>query len=110
MHPDDDIQEFVADTFIGKTYSHFEDTLESVLKDELTPVIHSKALEDACTPFGLTANEDNHKIPEVMFRTLDGAKQTGNQCPTLDRLFKAAWLHLTGEDLASSDEGLVAEL
>lgn len=97
VRPEDDLQEAEPLTFVGAHYAHFEDTLESLIKDELTADLHSACLAEACEPFGLTPSKETQKIPDVMHQTLAAAKQMGAACPTLDALVKAVWLHLVGE-------------
>lgn len=97
VHPNDDLQQAEATTHVGPCYAHFHDTLEALLKAELTPDVHGACLAAACQPFGLTPNEDNHKVPEVMYQTLATAQQQKASCPTLEALVKAIWLHLRGE-------------
>lgn len=94
---EEELQEFEPATFIGAHYAHFEDTLDSVIKGELSADLHSACLAEACEPFGLTPSKETQKIPEVMHQTLATAKQKGATCPTLDALVKAVWLHLVGE-------------
>ncbi len=101
VRPDENLQEAHPGTEVKETYAHFHDTLEALLKIELTPAVHGACLASACEPYGLTPNEDNHKIPEVMYRTLAAAQEQGAGCPTLVVLVKAIWLYFVGEDLGA---------
>jgi putative ATP-dependent endonuclease of OLD family len=80
-------------------YAHFANTLESLLKAELTPPLHAACLAVACEPFGLTPNDDNQKVPEVMHQTLLAAQLQGAACPTLEQIVKAIWQHLLDEQI-----------
>lgn len=97
VRPGENLQEAEPATFVGAHYAHFEDTLESLIKEELTPDLHSACLAEACEPFGLTPSKENQKIPEVMHQTLAAARQKGGSCATLEALVKAVWLHLIGD-------------
>lgn len=99
VRPDENLTQPVIATIVSERYAHFENTLEVLLKTELGPQVHESCLASACEPFGLTPNEDNHKVPEVMYQTLLAAKRQGASCPTLEKLVKAAWLHLVGESV-----------
>lgn len=99
VSPAENIQEALPETAINVNYAHFEDTLEALLKFELTAEVHAECLKAACDPFGLTPSEDNHKVPEVMYRVLAEAKDRGAPCPTLEALISAIWLCLTGDEL-----------
>ena len=90
-------------TVVSANHAHFEDTLEALMKQELTSEIHGACLAAACEPFGLTPNEDNHKVPEVMYQVLTNARLQGSECPTLEELVVAIWLHLTGTNLRAVD-------
>lgn len=105
--PAENILEAPPQTAINDGYAHFEDTLEALLKIELTGDVHSECLKAACDPFGLTPSEENHKVPEVMYRVLTEANDRGVNCPTLEALVAAIWFHLTGEDLVAG--GAAAE-
>lgn len=109
VRPNDNLTEAAPETYIGQTYAHFEDTLESLLKVELSPELHELCLKGACEPFGLTPSNDNHKVPEVMYQTLLAARQHGRICPTLESLVKAIWLHLAGESLEAAQPVEAAE-
>jgi hypothetical protein len=109
----EDLQEAVPATHIGNCYAHFEDTLEVLLKEELTAELHGTCLAAACDPFGLSPSEDNHKVPEVMFQTLLWSQRHGAACPTLTALVHAIWLHLTGNpvmDSGSPNDGATTTL
>jgi len=99
IRPADAVQEAIPATFIGDNYAHFEGTLEELIQQELTPALHTACIAAACAPLGLVASKETHKIPEVMFQTLQEAKAQGASCPTLEALVKAIWHHLTGENL-----------
>jgi hypothetical protein len=99
VRPDENLQEAPPATHVGEGYAHFEDTLEGLLKAELTPECHLSCLTAACEPFGLTPGNDNQKIPEVMYRTLLGARDQGMPCATLEALVRSIWRFLTGEDM-----------
>ncbi len=99
VRPEEDLNQAEPSTLITSHYAHFEDTLEALLKLELTPQCHGECLAAACEPFGLTPNGDNQKLPEVMYQTLLIARQHGATCQTLENLVKAIWLHLLGEDI-----------
>lgn len=99
VSPTDDIKEALPHTAIHESFAHFEDTLEALLKDELTSETHAECLAAACEPFGLTPSEDNHKVPEVMFRVLSEARKRGTRCETLEELVVSIWRYLTSEDL-----------
>lgn len=92
-------QDFTSSTYVGRHYAHFQNTLEALIKAELKPDLHKRCLHNACDPFGLTPNEDHHKIPEVMYQLLLNAQEEGTICPTLEELVRAIWSHLT-DDLA----------
>lgn len=96
VRPNENIQEAEISTYIGDCYAHFENTLEALLKSELTQEVHASCLKIACDSFGLTPSDDSHKVPQVMYQTLVAARQQGATCPTLDTLIRAIWLHLTG--------------
>lgn len=100
VRPDENVQEALPTTLVSGHYAHLENTLEALLKAELTPALHGTCLAGACEPFGLTPNEDNQKVPEVMYQTLFAAQQQGATCPTLEALVKAIWLHLLDEQIA----------
>ena len=91
VRPEEDLHEANPAIQVHARYAHFENTLEALLKVELTPELHGACLAGACQPFGLTPNEDNHKVPEVMYQTLAAAREQGMTCPTLERLVKAIW-------------------
>lgn len=101
VRPGDNVQEAAPATVVAAHYAHLEDTLETLIKAELTPDLYASCLAEACEPFGLTASKETQKIPEVMHRTLAAARQMGASCPTLDALMKAIWLHLVGETIES---------
>jgi putative ATP-dependent endonuclease of OLD family len=101
--PADNVQEAPPETAININYAHFEDTLEALLRIELGADLHSECLKAACDPFGLTPSEDNHKVPEVMYRVLVEARDRGVTCPTLEALVTAIWLHLTGDELVGAN-------
>ena len=91
VRPAEDLQEAPAINHIGGHYAHFATTLEELMKIELTAAMHSECLNAACEPFGLTPSESNHKIPEVMFKTLFEARDRGAECATLNALMAAVW-------------------
>jgi hypothetical protein len=99
VRPLENLQEAQAATFVGVNYAHFENTLEALLTAELGADLHSACLAAACAPFGIAANRKNHKIPEVMHRTLLAAQAQGVASVTLDSLVRAVWRHLTGEEI-----------
>ena len=103
VRPLENLQEALPTNYIGEHYAHFAGTLETMMKAELTAATHATCLAAACEPFGLTPNEDNHKIPEVMFQTLLAAKADGAECPTLNALMTAVWKHLVGVDNTQSN-------
>lgn len=103
VRPEEDLQQAVPATFVNGHYAHFEDTLEALMKFELSPQVHSICLAGACDPFGLTPNGDNQKVPEVMYQTLLAAQQQGVTCPTLENLVKAIWLYLLEEDIGAAE-------
>ena len=100
---DNALAEAPCQTVVAANHAHFEDTLEALMKQELTPEIHGACLAAACEPFGLTPNEDNHKVPEVMYQVLTNARLQNGECPTLEALVVAIWLHLTGINLRAVD-------
>ncbi len=89
----------VPATIVAAHYAHFENTLEALLKQELTVDLHRSCLASACEPFGLTPSDENQKIPEIMFQTLHAALAQGAVCGTLNALVRAIWLHLTGAEI-----------
>lgn len=101
--PEEDLQECSPATIIGAHYAHFQDTLESLFKEELTSDMLSACLAHACEPYGLTPSKETQKIPEVMHQTLLAAKKQGASCPTLEALVKAIWLHLAEEAIDALD-------
>lgn len=103
VRPEEDLQQAAPATLVTGHYAHFEDTLEALLKVELTPQRHADCLAGACEPFGLTPNGDNQKVPEVMYQMLLAAQQQGATCPTLENLVRAIWLHLLDEDIGAAD-------
>lgn len=109
VRPGEDLQQATPATLISGTYAHFEDTLEALLKLELTPERHAACLAGACEPFGLTPNNDNQKVPEVMYQTLLAAQQQGATCPTLENLVKAIWMHLLDEEIGAAQVEAGAE-
>lgn len=98
----EDLLEAVPATIVAAHYAHFENTLEAVLKQELTPNVHGSCLATACEPFGLTPSNENQKIPEIMFQTLHAAKLQGAICGTLESVVRAIWLHLAGEEIVDA--------
>ena len=110
VRPMENLQNAVVGTHVGDQYAHFENTLEALLKVELTPELHESCLAGACEPFGLTPSADNHKVPEVMYQTLMAAKDQGKLCPTLEALVKAIWLHLAGEVLDTAEQKQTAQV
>ena len=102
VRPVENLQEAAATDYIGEHYAHFANTLETVMKNELTGAIHAECLASACQPFGLTPSESNHKIPEVMFQTLLAAKALGAECATLNALMGAVWQHLVGVEIGQN--------
>ncbi len=100
---DENIVEVTPSTIVAANYAHFEDTLEAVIRAELTPEVHRACLASACEPFGLTPSNENQKIPEIMFHTLNSAKAQGAICETLHALVRAIWLHLVGEEMLEGD-------
>lgn len=86
---------------VGDCYAHFANTLEAKIKDELTPEVHRRCLTAACVPLGLSPNEDTHKIPEVMFQTLQLAKDEGRECAMLKDIVRAIWKFISDEDVAN---------
>lgn len=101
IRPDEDLHVTEPVTLIGGTYAHFQDTLETVIREELTPEVHAACLAAACEPFGLTPSKETQKIPEVMHQTLRAAREQGANCATLETLVKAIWRHLTGEEIGA---------
>lgn len=99
VRPDENILTALPETVVAETYAHFANTLETLLKAELTPALHGTCLAGACEPFGLTPNDDNQKVPEVMHQTLLAARLQGGACPTLERIVKSIWLHLLHEQI-----------
>ncbi len=95
IRPDENLQRAVPATEVNGSYAHFENNLETLLKMELTTNQHEACLAEACDHFGLTSSEDNHKVPEVMCKTLLLAQERGATCPTLLALVRAIWFHLT---------------
>lgn len=76
---------------IGDCYAHFAETLERKIKEELTAEVHDHCLAAACEPFGLPPSEDTHKIPDVMFNTLQLAREQGRECQMLQDVVRAMW-------------------
>jgi hypothetical protein len=99
VRPDEELQEAAPATFVGENYAHFENTLEAVVRQELTPEIHTACLASECEPFGLTPSNETQKIPEVMHQTLRAAREQGATSATMEALVKAIWRHLTGEEI-----------
>jgi len=106
--PAQNIQQAPPQTTISDDHAHFEDALEALVKAELTPDLHAECLKVACEPFGLTPSEDNHKVPEIMYRVLTEAKDRGATCPTLETLVSSIWLYLTGEELVAGAAAIEA--
>jgi len=99
VRPEENILTALPETVVAESYAHFANTLESLLKAELTPALHGACLAGACEPFGLTPNDDNQKVPEVMHQTLLAARLQGATCPTLEQIVKSIWLHLLDEQI-----------
>lgn len=92
-----------VETRVARNFAHFEDTLETLLISEIGNDLHQACLGDACEPFGLTANKDTHKVPEVMHQTLRHAKARGAACRTIEGLVRSIWLYLTNEQINADD-------
>jgi hypothetical protein len=104
VRPDENLQEAAPSTQINAGYAHFENTLEALIRLELTSELQLACLSAACEPFGLIPSNETQKIPEVMHQTLRRAKEQGGTCGTLETLVSAIWLHLTGEEIAPAAE------
>lgn len=99
---DDDLMEAIPSTTVAPHYAHFENTLEALLRQELTADVHGSCLAGACEPFGLSPSNGNQKIPEIMYQTLHAAKAQGAACATLEALVRAMWRHLTGAEIVDA--------
>jgi predicted ATPase len=87
------------DDQVGASYAHFAETLEKKIREELTADVHDECLAAACEPFGLTPNQDTHKIPEVMYQTLRLAMEREGRCAMLEGVVRAIWRHLRHEEI-----------
>ncbi|WP_146592360.1 ATP-dependent nuclease [Puniceibacterium confluentis] len=97
--PDQEFNAAPAEDLVSDCYAHFRNALEHRLKEDITPEIHAACLAAACEPFGMLPSDDTQKIPEVVFQTLQRAKEQGRESEMLKNVVRAIWRLFRDEDL-----------
>lgn len=99
IKPDEEFGSAPTTDLISDCYAHFMNTLEHTLKEEITPDIYRECLASACGPFGVEPNKDTQKMPEVVYKTLDLAKEQGHESETLKDIVRAIWRFFGGGEI-----------
>lgn len=97
--PDQEFNAAPTDDSVSDCYAHFGNALEHRLKEDITPDIHAECLAAACEPFGMDPSNETQKIPEVVYQTLQRAKDQGRESEMLKDVIRAAWRFFHDENL-----------
>lgn len=98
--PDGEHQVASFETKVTELYTHFEVSLEGVLKSELGDSIYEAVLKEACEAYDAPTGRDAQKNPEIMKHALALAKAQGAVSKTLEDIVRAIWRTLKNVDLA----------
>jgi putative ATP-dependent endonuclease of OLD family len=97
--PDQELNAAPTDDLVSDCYAHFGNTLEHRLKEDITPKTFAACLAAACEPFGVNPSDDTQKIPEVVYQTLQRAKEQGRESEMLKNVIRAIWRFFHDVDL-----------
>ncbi|WP_300579094.1 AAA family ATPase [Phenylobacterium sp.] len=94
VDPSADHLEFQRETVVRGNYAYFAVKLEASLKQEIGNSLYESCLSAACDEFGVPANADAQKSPEIMKRFLELAEQEGATSKTLEHIVDVIWANI----------------
>lgn len=99
LNPQPEQNESPATTLVGAHFAHFQNNLESTLREDIGVDCFNDSVSAACQEYDYPVTDDIIKMPEIMHETIIRANLAGQRSATLCTAVNAIWLHLTGQPI-----------